>query len=104
MARLGADYPVPDFKGDWKAEMAWLQQLAETGLKQPDGRLQGCVIDFTVADGKACYYVQSEKPLVLRHIQFGDGYAIDMAHIRGLRIEDVQRQVDLDRQFRKLTK
>jgi hypothetical protein len=56
------------------------------------------VMSFPVADGKACYFVKSEKPLVLQHIPLGDAYQIPDAHLRGLRPADWKKQ----KQFHKL--
>ena len=43
-----------------------------------------------VADGRAMYYVRSERPLVLAHIPIGDAYQAPGAHIRGLRLADIR--------------
>jgi len=50
------------------------------------------IMSFPVADGRACYYVVSEKPFVLQHIPCGDAYRIPDAHLRGLRLEDWEKQ------------
>lgn len=45
-----------------------------------------------VADGKACYEIVSEKPLILRHVPVCDGYRINPAMMRGLRMSDIKQQ------------
>lgn len=48
------------------------------------------VISFPFADGFAMYFVKSMRPLVLQHIPYGDAWQIPYAHIRGLRLADVE--------------
>jgi hypothetical protein len=50
------------------------------------------VMRFPVADGYALYAVIAEKPLVLRHIPYGDAYRAAGATIRGTTLADVERQ------------
>lgn len=54
---------------------------------------QDKIIGFPVGDGKALYYVQSMRPLRLQHIPYGDAYRISAAHLRGLRLADVERMM-----------
>lgn len=109
MAQLGAPYLVPkfnvgekDYAAQYRAEEAWFDQLWRTSLGKKDDNLDGCVIRFQVADGYALYYVKSEKPLVLQHIAIGDAYAEHPALIRGLRVADVRRMVEVERSMAKL--
>lgn len=60
------------------------------------------IIQFPMADGYACYFVKSEKPLVLQHIPYGDAYQIDYATIRGLRLADVKARLNQVAALRKL--
>lgn len=61
---------------------------------------EGKAIKFGVADGYACYYIKSFKPLVLQHIQQGDNYAVNPAMIRGLRLAEVQHMIDCEKRIR----
>ena len=85
MAQLGKPYPFPkreDYK-DWKD---FHKASDEAFDKIPSEKRVG----FPVADGYANYYVQSIRPLILRHIDYMDGYCIPYAYVRGLRAEDVE--------------
>lgn len=70
---LTVDYSAPD----WSEQQAKALRAMKT-------------ISFPVADGSAVYQVVSEKPVVLRHVNIGDGYRIPAAYIRGLGVMDVQ--------------
>lgn len=63
---------------------------------------QDRIVRFPVADGYALYYVKSLKPLVLQHIPYGDAWQIPYAHIRGLRLADVQQQIEGNKRMREL--
>ena len=52
------------------------------------------ILRFSVADGYAYYFIKSRKPLVLQHIPIADAYRIDPAHIRGLRLIDVELKLE----------
>jgi len=97
MAQLGKDYPFPTFEDfpDWKD---YGREADKAFSKIPEDR----VIEFPVADGTACYYVGSLKPLVLRHIPAWDMYEIPIAHIRGLRTEDVEQMIARKKAFNEL--
>lgn len=58
------------------------------------------IITFGVADGKAIYAVVSKKPLQLMHIPMGDAYQVPNAHIRGLRLKDVEVLIDRDKRMK----
>lgn len=62
------------------------------------------LLDFPVADGRAFYFVKSMKPLVLQHVPYGDAYRIADAHVRGLTVKDVQRQLKAHAAIRALFK
>jgi hypothetical protein len=47
-----------------------------------------------VADGQAHYYVVSLSPLVLQHIDIGDGWQLPDAHLRGLRKSDIINYIE----------
>ncbi len=76
-----------------KEEEAELARLDRESAKLADGVVAGCVVSFPVGDGMANYLVKSEKPLVLQHIDFFDGYGLPAAHMRGIRLEEVRRIV-----------
>lgn len=73
-----------------QAEMRRLEAEAE---KVPQGCVAGCLVRFSVADGAAMYLVRKESPLVLQHVDLLDGYGLPAAHIRGLRLADIQLAV-----------
>jgi hypothetical protein len=85
-----------------KEEEAELVRLEKAAAKLLDGEIEGALVSFGVADGKAIYLVKSKSPLVLQHVPFFDGYRIDAAMIRGLRLADIQRRVDGDRMMRSI--
>lgn len=98
MAQLSPN-PAPgdfsiDFRGEWKAALARsdaaLKALTDVSDALPDGEVVGGVIRFPIADGYALYRVAKEKPLILEHIPYMDGYAVDAATIRGLRRTDIE--------------
>jgi hypothetical protein len=57
---------------------------------------------YPVADGRALYYIVSMSPLVLQHIPFLDAYQLPMAHIRGLRREDVEQHIQFEKNIREV--
>lgn len=59
--------------------------------------LIGAVVKWSVADGYAFYRVVKDKPLTLQHIPYGDGYMIPQAMMRGIRREDILKQIEFDR-------
>ena len=90
MARLlDSEYPFPKYEdyNDWDK---YFKASEEAFDNIPEDK----VISFGVADGYANYFVVSLSPLVLQHIPYLDGYWIDYAHIRGLRREDVEKQIE----------
>ena len=74
-------------------ELSRLQTEAE---KLDDSVLEGRILKFGIADGQALYLIKKEKPLTLQHIPFFDGYALPSAHLRGLQVKDIARQVSFD--------
>ncbi|MCC5612149.1 hypothetical protein LC612_36835 [Nostoc sp. CHAB 5834] len=72
------------------------EKLTELDIKffeTPKPNVEGGVLAFPVADGRALYLVVSESPLTLQYLQFGDGYQIPAAHVRGLELEDVREHL-----------
>jgi len=103
MATLGKPMPGFDINYDAPAPAEgwgafYDRQLADLANLRTTGK----VIQWQVADGYASYFVQSEKPLVLRHIGAGDGYAVDPALIRGLRLSDVRAMMAREAAMSKL--
>jgi hypothetical protein len=100
MATLGS--PVEGFgKGKgWEeqrknddARFAELQEVAaKIGPDAPN--VTGAIISFQVADGSAIYVVEQKgTSIVLHHVPQGDGYTVNTATIRGIRLPDVRAQV-----------
>lgn len=80
-----------NFKEEIKAEDAWFKSLDKERL-----------VRFQIADGYACYFIVSRKPLVLQHVRYGDGWRIPEAHIRGLREQDIRTIADEERFWKSL--
>ena len=99
---LTYQHGAADFRACMAEEDDELRHLAELATHFPKEQLQGRVISFHVGDGKAYYFVKREKPLILQHMDFFDGYQIDAATIRGLRLEEVRRMVIWERVFAKI--
>ena len=98
MARLAATaYPMPPFANDdgkWGgAQDAVLTKLQTVSDALTPGEVVGGVVQFPVADGAAVYLVTKAKPLTLQHVPYCDGYAIPFAHIRGLKLADIQHML-----------
>lgn len=110
MATLHRD-PAP---GDWekhekeswdqfdRRQEAMLESLTLKDKARPDDQVVDGLLRFPVADGHAYYVVASEKPLVLQHVPFGDGYHVSAAEIRGLRLQDVKFQLKAERELEAL--
>jgi hypothetical protein len=67
----------------------------------PDTSVVGALLKFPVADGYAYYRVVKDRPLMLEHIPFGDGYAIPAAHLKGLTVADVVKQLSASKFWKK---
>lgn len=67
-----------------------------------NGEIVGGLISFPVADGMAFYLVISASPLMVAHIPYGDAYMVNPILIRGLRADDVRRQLTLRRKINSL--
>lgn len=91
-----------DFLGRLREEELELQRLTEQAAALKEDELVGALVTFPVADGRAIYLVKSEAPLKLQHIPFFDGYQIDSATIRGLRLEDIRKRVGWERGMRSM--
>lgn len=67
--------------------------LQARSLALPPGEYTGALLRWQVCDGYAYYRVTSAKPLQLEHLDVMDGYTVDAATIRGIRLADVERQL-----------
>lgn len=76
--------------------------LDESEAAMARGQIEGFVLMFPIADGKAFYRVIKEKPLTLQHIPFGDAYEIPAAHIRGLTMVDIKREMKFQKGMKEL--
>lgn len=70
-----------------------LRKLQEVSDNLPEGEVVGALLYFPVADGNAIYRVEKASPLTLAHVPAGDAWHIPEAHLRGIRLEDVKRQL-----------
>lgn len=70
-----------------KAELARLQ--ANSDLLD-HGNIVGALLAFPVADGEAYYFVIQEKPLVLAHVDVGDGYCLEDWMLKGITRRDIE--------------
>lgn len=97
MARLGKSYPFPE--PDYSVPFDTLNNRQNEAFDAiPEDR----IIRTPVADGYAYYFVDSMKPLVLRHIPYGDAWHASAVWIRGLRAEDVSQMIDRDKRMKEL--
>jgi len=86
---LDTEYPLPSYLDGWDAHDEAFEAI-------PADR----IFSYPHADGYANYYIVSEKPLILQHIPYGDAWQLPYAHIRGLRLSDI----NLHRQMTNLFK
>ena len=98
--KIETDYRDPSWREKEEADLEKLQE--EARRKAPGDALAGEILYFGVADGSAQYLVTRSKPLTLAHIEIGDGYRVHGALIRGLRLKDVQAQLESARRVRAL--
>ena len=76
------------------------QKMWDAGLDLPEGQIKGAVVHFPIADGHANYIVTKLRPLTLQHVPVDDGWQIPLAHIRGLRKDDLVHMVNMQRGMR----
>lgn len=89
-------------EGRLAQEQEQLDALYATANALPHGELKGALIEFTVGDGVAIYRIAKANPLTLEHVNFFDGYKLMDFMIRGLRRYEVERLVQVQRQYREL--
>ena len=78
---LNSEYKLPDLGNGWEAHLKAFEAI-------PADRLYS----HPCADSSAYYYIKSDNPLVLQHIPFCDAWTLPSAHIRGLRLSDIEDQ------------
>jgi hypothetical protein len=97
------DTSADSYPGDWEFKQGESFEVYE---KRTDALLKAIpadkIISFPIADGRAMYYVDSIRPLRLRHIPYGDAYRVLPATLRGLRPADVERMIAADKGMRAL--
>ncbi len=93
MTRWYADHP-DDWQGWVEYEDRWIAERKAEHAKR--GGLAGKEARWHRADGWARYLVVSEEPLVLVHLDVGDGWRIEPALLRGLTLDDVRRRIAED--------
>lgn len=96
---MAREHKTP-FPGDWSEKKG---ESVQEYFKRTDAMFEAIpadrIMSFPVADGRAFYFVFSEKPFVLQHIPHGDAWQIPAAHLKGLRIEDWKRQAEAKKLF-----
>lgn len=92
----GEDYKVYFKRTEAAFDKLWEQHLkvVKSGKVSP-----GFIASFPIADGRAMYRVEKTRPLTFKHIPEGDAWHIPEAHFRGLKIADLQRQLDGERMW-----
>lgn len=91
---LNAKQDYKDIDAMLKRQEADMKILTDYAASLPDGNIVGSMVRFHIADGYAVYVVASAKPLALLHLNgYCDGYAIPEAHMRGLKVADIQQKV-----------
>jgi len=79
-----------------------LKAAADAARAKNPGDMVGETLHWGVADGSAVYMVVKQKPLLVAHVNVGDGYRVDPIMIRGLRLSDVRERVARDKAMAKL--
>tara|TARA_Y100000310_G_scaffold280329_1_gene299985 strand:- start:328 stop:630 length:303 start_codon:yes stop_codon:yes gene_type:complete len=96
MAREANGIVVRDYTGDYKDYSKWFdEQMAKIGTNSNPhaSDLTGSILRWQRADSWAYYVVTKHSPLTIAHIDICDGWRIEPALIRGLRITDVRQQL-----------
>ncbi len=99
---VGVEWRLSDYRKVIEAEELAVEVAATKAQAKHPGTLAGEVVGWPRADNYARYMIVSEKPLTLIHIDSGDGYAVEAALIRGLRLADVRAMVKRDRAMSEL--
>jgi hypothetical protein len=100
---LGEECPVPSFNSkNWQADdEKYIKDVEAFVRKQGyNDAFTGKIIKFPVADGYAEYMVATIKPLVLIHLQHGDAWSFQYAHL--LTATEVKKKIANDAAFDKI--
>lgn len=89
-----------DVQASLKAEKEYVEELRRYLKKNYKGNNVGEIIRFQVADGYAEYMILSMDPTVLIHIDTGDAYQFEYAHL--LNAEEVQKKLDQQNALNKI--
>ena len=79
-----------------------LKAAADAARAKNPGDMVGETLSWQIADGYATYMVVKQKPLMVAHVDAGDGYQVDPIMIRGLRLSDVRERVGREKAMAKL--
>jgi hypothetical protein len=90
----GFDPPAFNMDTWQRDEQDYLVRLSDRCKMNGTSDLLGETIQFPRGDGYAVYMVWNTRPLELIHVAIGDAWQVEDALIRGLRVSDIQRQVD----------
>ena len=83
-------------------EDAYVEKLRGMAKQNGTSELLGEVVRWQRADGYAQYMVWQTRPLQLIHLDLGDGWEVEDALIRGLRLSDVEDMVAHSRRLREI--
>lgn len=98
---IETDYSLS--RDEWVAqEKAQLESAATAARAKAPGGTVGGLLRWQRADGHAVYMVTSERPLKIAHVEVGDGWNIEPALIRGLRLAEVQAMLESERKMQSL--
>ena len=75
------------------------QYLRERGY---DGKNMGEILQFPAADSHASYMVVSMKPLMLMHLELGDAWTFQYAHL--LTAKEVNKKIDAEKKWKEFIK
>jgi hypothetical protein len=108
MAKYGGEYRLPpvdyaNWSRDSEHEQAF-KRLLKVSDSLAEHEVVGGMLKFQVMDSYAWYLVTKRSPLTLKHVDYMDGYTIPDAYLRGLRIEDVEYQLDRERAWKRLAR
>lgn len=97
------DWSNFDIEQYTKTESDYIEQLAELARRNGSSKLLGEEVRWQRGDGYARYMVWSTSPrLELVHLDLGDGWQVEDALIRGLRVSDVKQMVEREQAIREL--
>lgn len=94
---IRTDYESVDWRRD---EQEQLEVAAFRAREASSGDAVGELLMWHRADGHATYMVMCEQPLRIAHVDICDGYTVEEALIRGLRLAEVRKMVERERAIR----